>query len=217
MDCFLAAKKVGNSGRVIGVDMTASMIDLARANARKFGRDNVEFRLGEIEALPIQDNSVDCVISNCVINLSTDKQRVFNEIFRVLRPGGRLAVSDLCLKQELPEEIKRSIMAYVGCVAGAMQVQQYVEMMEKAGFSFIDVVDSKADLNAYTMLLEDEGKKQSSACCMSACMSKKKASSSSSCPLASGAFGDVLPLLKLININDYAGSYKVYAVKPLAQ
>src|SRR5512139_3031086 len=119
-DCFLAAGKVGNTGRVIGVDMTPDMVDRARENARKDGFGNVEFRLGEIENLPAADNSVDAVISNCVINLSPDKRRVFEETFRVLKPGGRLMVSDIVLLRALPAALKDSVEAYVGCLAGAV-------------------------------------------------------------------------------------------------
>ncbi len=139
-DCFLAAAKVGESGKVIGVDMTAEMIEKARGNASKDGYRNVEFRLGEIENLPVADNSVDAVISNCVINLSPDKKRVFEETYRVLKPGGRVMVSDIALLKELPPEIKNSIGAYVGCVAGANTKEEYLETVEAAGFQEVEVV-----------------------------------------------------------------------------
>jgi arsenite methyltransferase len=119
-DCFLAAGMVGNKGRVIGVDMTPEMVEKARDNARKGNYANVEFRLGEIETLPVADNSVDAVISNCVINLSPDKKKVFAETFRALKPGGRLMISDIVLLKELPAFIKNSVEAYIGCVSGAM-------------------------------------------------------------------------------------------------
>ncbi|MEJ5375313.1 MAG: arsenite methyltransferase [bacterium] len=140
-DCFLAARKVGPHGKVIGVDMTPEMIQKARKNAREGGFQNVEFRLGEIEHLPAPDNSVDVIISNCVINLATDKAQVFREAFRVLRPGGRLMVSDIVLEGELPESIRSSVAAYVGCVAGAMQKEDYLGAMEKAGFQDVRVVE----------------------------------------------------------------------------
>jgi arsenite methyltransferase len=140
-DCFLAAKKVGGKGRVIGVDMTADMLDKARENARKSKYANVEFRLGEIEALPVADNSVDVIISNCVINLSTDKPRVFREAYRVLKPGGRLMVSDIVLTKELPESIRESVQAYVGCIAGAMLEEDYLGAIEAAGFKDVRVAD----------------------------------------------------------------------------
>jgi len=144
IDCFLAARKVGPSGRVIGVDMTPEMIDRARENARKNGAANVEFRLGEIENLPVADGSVDVIISNCVINLSTDKPRVFREAFRVLRPGGRLMVSDLTLKKPLPEKIRTSVEAYVACIAGAMVKDDYLGAIRTAGFKDVAVVQEKA-------------------------------------------------------------------------
>lgn len=133
-DCFLAANRVGQSGRVIGVDMTPEMIDTARRNARKGGYGNVEFRLGEIENLPVADSSVDVVISNCVINLSPDKPRVFSEAFRVLKAGGRLMVSDIVLSKELPSSIKDSILAYVGCISGALLKEDYLSAIRSAGF-----------------------------------------------------------------------------------
>lgn len=129
-DCFLAATKVGPNGKVIGVDMTPEMIEKARNNAKKSGIQNVEFRLGEIEHLPIRDNSVDVVISNCVINLSADKPRVFQEVYRVLKPGGRIAISDIALLKELPEKIRENIVAYVGCVGGAILINEYKKLVE---------------------------------------------------------------------------------------
>jgi ubiquinone/menaquinone biosynthesis C-methylase UbiE len=142
-DCFLAASKVGKSGKVIGVDMTPEMIDKARENKRKGNYQNVEFRLGEIENLPVADGTIDVVISNCVINLSPDKKRVFQEAFRVLRPGGRLMVSDIVLLRELPPVIARSIEAYVGCISGAELKDKYLKLIEKANFREIKVVEEK--------------------------------------------------------------------------
>jgi arsenite methyltransferase len=139
-DCFLAAKEVGKNGRVIGVDMTPAMLDKARENAKKGGYDNVEFRLGEIENLPVADNTADIIISNCVINLSPDKRRVFQEAFRVLKPGGRLMVSDIVLLKELPEALKESIDAYVGCVAGAVMKDDYLDAMNEAGFQEVRII-----------------------------------------------------------------------------
>ncbi|MEW6609121.1 MAG: arsenite methyltransferase [bacterium] len=138
-DCFLSASKVGANGKVIGVDMTHEMIEKARDNAKKNGISNVEFRLGEIENLPVADNSVDVVISNCVINLSADKPKVFQEVYRVLKPGGRIAVSDIALLKELPKKIQESIEAYVGCVAGAILVDEYKRVVEKAGLKNVKV------------------------------------------------------------------------------
>jgi SAM-dependent methyltransferase len=139
-DAFLAAQKVGKTGRVIGVDMTQEMLERARANAKKSGYDNVEFRLGEIEKLPIEDNVVDVIISNCVINLSPDKEAVFREGFRVLKPGGRLMVSDLVLAKDLPDSIKESVEAYVGCLAGAIKKDEYLKFIKTAGFQDVRVI-----------------------------------------------------------------------------
>ena len=140
-DCFLAADKVGKKGRVIGVDMTPEMIEKARENARKGNYGNVEFRLGEIENLPVADNSVDVVISNCVINLAPDKKKVFTEAFRVLKPGGRLMVSDIVLLKELPDFIRNSIAAYVGCISGALMKDEYTGAIKAAGFQEVRMVD----------------------------------------------------------------------------
>lgn len=140
-DCFLAADKVGKKGKIIGVDMTPEMVEKARENAEKSGADNVEFRLGEIENLPVADNSVDAVISNCVINLSPDKRRVFIEAFRVLKSGGRLMISDIVLLNELPEEIRNSVEAYVGCVSGTVLKEEYLKAIEEAGFQDVKIMD----------------------------------------------------------------------------
>jgi len=140
VDAFLAAREVGPEGRVIGVDMTPAMIDRARANAVKGGYANVEFRLGEIEHLPVPDASVDVIVSNCVVNLSPEKDRVFREAYRVLKPGGRMLVSDLVLEQPLPKETRESIEAYVGCIAGASLRGDYLQFMRDAGFQEVEVV-----------------------------------------------------------------------------
>ena len=138
-DCFLAARAVGKNGKVIGVDMTHEMLTKARDNAQKNGFTNVEFRLGEIEALPVADNSVDVIISNCVINLSPEKQRVFNEAFRVLKPGGRLAVADMVATVPLPDDIKADWAAYTGCMAGASQITDLERMLQAPGFKNIKI------------------------------------------------------------------------------
>ncbi|UCE40849.1 MAG: arsenite methyltransferase [Candidatus Aminicenantes bacterium] len=138
-DCFLAAKRVGDKGKVIGIDMTRDMVSKAKENARKGQYDNVEFKLGEIEDLPVETESVDVIISNCVINLSPDKKRVFQEAFRVLKPGGRLMVSDLVLLKELPEAIRESVLAYTGCIAGALRKEEYINLIREAGFHQIDL------------------------------------------------------------------------------
>jgi len=140
-DCFLAANKVGNGGKVIGVDMTPEMVEKARENARKGNYRNVEFRLGEIENLPVADKFVNVVISNCVINLSPDKERVFKEAFRTLKPGGRLMVSDIVLLKGLPDFIKNSIEAYIGCISGAVMKTEYIETIKAAGFQDVRIID----------------------------------------------------------------------------
>ena len=140
-DCFLAAQKVGQSGKVIGVDMTQDMIDKARGNASKDNYKNVEFRLGEIENLPVADNYVDVLISNCVINLSPDKNRVFEEAYRVLKPTGRLMISDIVLLAELPDFIKNSVTAYIGCLSGAIKKDEYIDGIKRAGFQDVKIIE----------------------------------------------------------------------------
>lgn len=148
-DCFLAANQVGKTGRVIGVDMTPEMVEKARENARRGNYQNVEFRLSEIENLPVADNHVDIIISNCVINLSPDKERVFQEAFRVLKPGGRLMVSDIVLVNELPESVKRSVAAYIGCLAGATLKDEYVGAVRDAGFKQVSIIDETSFATNY--------------------------------------------------------------------
>jgi ubiquinone/menaquinone biosynthesis C-methylase UbiE len=140
-DCFLAASRVGTKGKVIGVDMTPEMIDKARKNVGKGKYQNVEFRLGEIENLPVADDTVDVVISNCVINLSPNKKRAFEEAFRVLKPSGRLMVSDIVLSKKLPEIIKRNVQAYIGCLSGAEMKHRYLQHIEEAGFEHVKIIE----------------------------------------------------------------------------
>ena len=140
LDVFLAAQKVGAQGKVIGVDMTPEMIERARENAKKGHYQNVEFRLGEIEHLPVEDNSIDVIISNCVINLSPDKLATFKEAFRVLKPKGRLLISDVVIEGELPEDVRRSFDAWAGCIAGALEKQDYLDTIKKAGFRDVMIV-----------------------------------------------------------------------------
>lgn len=140
-DCFLASEKTGKSGRVIGVDMTVEMIDKARQNMLKGNYKNVEFRLGEVENIPVQNNHIDLIISNCVINLSPDKQRVFQEAFKVLKPNGRIMVSDMVLQGDLPDEVRKSAAAYAGCISGAIRESEYLEKIKTAGFIDVKVVE----------------------------------------------------------------------------
>ena len=224
LDVFLAAAKVGPTGRAIGIDMTPEMIELARRNAARGNEGkpytNVEFHLATIDKLPLADNSVDCVVSNCVINLATDKPAVFREIARVLKPGGRLAVSDIALKQDLPTELGSDIMAYVGCIAGAIRIADYRQGLLDAGFSQVEVVDSGADLNAYAKL------DNQSECCSPrtdevASTSRTLTVAASACCTPQPEIGEtstealkgLADLLSRYNVNEYAASVKVYAVK----
>jgi SAM-dependent methyltransferase len=181
LDVFLAARKVGPTGKAVGIDMTPEMVERARANARKHGLENVEFHLATIDKLPLPDGSVDCVISNCVINLAPDKDAVLREIFRVLKPGGRVAVSDIALKKELPPEVGTDLLAYVGCVAGAIPIPEYVAGLRAVGFASVRVVDTKKDLNAYSQV---EGQ---SGCCSPAAEEPAPAASGCCTPAPEGS------------------------------
>lgn len=213
LDVLLAAKKVGPTGKAIGIDMTPEMLDLARRNAEKAGATNVEFHHATIDKLPLPDASVDCVISNCVINLAPDKPAVFREVARVLKPGGRLAVSDIALKRPLPPEVGADVMAYVGCIAGAILVEEYRRGLADAGFAHVEVIDTGADLNAYAKVENQSG------CCSPA------SAPTTGLPVGGGCCGPtptteadlhdrLADLLRRYNVNDYAASVRVFAVKP---
>jgi SAM-dependent methyltransferase len=204
LDVFLAADKVGPRGKAIGIDMTPQMLERARRNAA--GRTNVEFHQATIDRLPLPDASVDCVISNCVINLAPDKPAVFREIARALKPGGRLAVSDIALKKPLPPEIGNDLMAYVGCVAGAILIDDYRSWLAAAGFDAVEIIDSGKDLNAYSKVEGQSG-------CCSPPVTEGLPVVSSCCSDLHVQLGE---LLTRYNINDYAASVQVYAVKPRA-
>lgn len=216
IDVFLASAKVGPTGRAIGIDMTPDMIERAKQNALR-GRDgrpfeNVEFYLATIDALPLADASVDCVISNCVINLASDKLAVFREIARVLKPGGRLAVSDIALKRELPPEIAEDVMAFVGCIAGALLIEDYEQQLKAAGFAAVEIVDTRADLNAYAAV---EG--QSGCCSPSMSSATTDLLPVASCCDSSSersVHADLADLLSRYDINEYAASVKVFALRP---
>jgi arsenite methyltransferase len=212
LDVFLASQLAGPKGRAIGIDMTPAMIDRARANAVAGGYTNVEFRLAEIDNIPLPDASVDCVISNCVINLAPDKPAVFREIARILKPGGRLAVSDIALKGELPPAVAQSLAAYVGCIAGAIHVDAYREGLLAAGFEHVQVVDSGADLNAYAKVENQAG------CCSPAMQEPNGAASAEACcstERPATLHQDLATLLSDYDVNHAAASVKVYAVKPV--
>jgi arsenite methyltransferase len=183
IDCFLAARKVGPTGRVIGVDMTPEMLQKARQNSAKIQAGNVQFRLGEIEHLPVGDNSVDAIISNCVINLSPDKPQVFREAFRVLRPGGRLMVSDIVLDSPLPKGLLDSVAAYVGCISGASLKADYLALMSAAGFSAVTVmseehfpVEATASDPTLQALVRESGLSVDELRCAAACVRSVKVS-----------------------------------------
>jgi arsenite methyltransferase len=214
LDVFLAAAKVGPSGKSIGIDMTPEMIELARRNAAQAQVRNVEFHLAMIDHLPLPDASVDCFISNCVINLAPDKHAVFQEVARVLKPGGRLAVSDIALKQPLPDALKHDISAYVGCLAGAIPIEEYRQGLLDAGFARVEVLDSGSDLNAYAKLENQAG------CCSPPAVSALPVLDSPCCRSepadASALHARLAELLRRYNVNDYAASVRVLAVKPMA-
>lgn len=204
LDVFLAARKVGPAGRAIGIDMTSEMLELARRNAIKAGHSHVEFYQASIDHLPLDDSTVDCIISNCVINLAPDKDAVFREMARVLKPGGRLAISDIALKQPLPREIENDVTALVGCIAGAIMIDHYRQGLLAAGFSAVEIVDSHSDLNAYSQVGGQNG------CCSPAM------STSGGLPILGSTtevHAGLAELLARYNINDYAASVKIYAVK----
>jgi SAM-dependent methyltransferase len=216
LDVFLASKQVGPTGRAIGIDMTPAMIERARANAAAGGYTNVDFHLSTIDKIPLPDASVDCVISNCVLNLAPDKPAVFREIARVLKPGGRLAVSDIALKKELPEAIAKSVAAYVGCIAGAIRIDDYRSELLAAGFAHVEIVDSGADLNAYAKVENQSG------CCSPAMDTTDAAKSlhivEGSCcsPATTTVHEELKTLLTSYDVNAAAASVKVYAIKPAA-
>lgn len=199
IDVLLTARKVGPTGKAIGIDMTPEMIGRATANAAKAGVTNAEFHLARMEAMPLPDASVDVVISNCVINLATDKSAVFREMFRVLKPGGRVAVSDIALKQPLPAGLAKSVAAYVGCIAGAIPVAEYERLLKEARFEGVQVVDAGKDLNAYAKVESGAG------CCSPA---------AGSCCGPAPELHDVLKhFLDCYDVNAFAASVRVFAVK----
>jgi arsenite methyltransferase len=218
IDVLLAALKVGPSGRAIGIDMTEAMIKRARANACQPVQGqiltNVEFHVATIDQLPLADASVDCLVSNCVINLAPDKGAVFREMARVLRPGGRVALSDIALKNPLPVELGQSLAAYIGCVAGALLIEDYAAGLRAAGFHAVQTVDAGKDLNVYALV---EGQ---AACCSPAMTAETpfpmvEENCSPAPAMSSSVHGDLADLLRRYDINEFAASVYVYALKPL--
>lgn len=203
LDVLLAAKRVGPTGKAIGIDMTPDMIERAKAGASLVGAANVEFHLAKIDRLPLPDASADCVISNCVINLVPDKSLAFREILRVLKPGGRMAVSDIALKRPLPAEIVHDAKAYVGCIAGAIQISEYERLLREAGFGAVAVQGTGANLNVYAQA-------ESSGCCSSS----GGCSTEGATPDVSVLHDGLAQILKTFDANEYAASVRVHAIKP---
>jgi arsenite methyltransferase len=208
LDVLLAAQKVGPTGKAIGIDMTSGMIERARRNAAAAKLSNVAFHLSTIDKLPLADASVDCVISNCVVNLAPDKSAVFREVFRVLKPGGRLAVSDIALKSPLPDDLAHHVMAYIGCVAGAVLIADYERDLRQAGFEAVQLVDTHKDLNAYAQV------ENQSACCSPAMQDDNGLSAMTNCCAPQqGIHAGLAELLRQYNVNDFAASVQAYALK----
>ncbi|QEG37489.1 arsenite methyltransferase [Bythopirellula goksoeyrii] len=217
LDVFLASPKVGPTGKAVGIDMSQEMIDLARRNAAKAdgGKPfaNVEFHLSTIDSLPFADGTVDCVISNCVINLAPDKSAVLREVYRVLKPGGRFAVSDIALKKPLPAEVSENLPAYIGCIAGAIPIAQYESELEAAGFGAVKIQDTGSDLNAYAQA-------ENAACCVPAASAGNgiEILETQECcgapPLSGDVHAQLADLLRRYNVNDFAASVRIFAVKP---
>lgn len=227
IDVLIAARKVGPTGKAIGIDMTPEMIARAERNAAQLRAKGeviqAEFHLASMEAIPLPDATVDCIISNCVINLAPDKPAVFREMFRVLKPGGRVAVSDIALKQELPDELATSVAAYVGCIAGAIPISAYETMLRDAGFLAVQVVDTRKDLNAYAKV------ENQSVCCsptmkapfeedllpLATAKASNSASDSSCCDAPTNSVhAELAELVRRYDVNEYAASVQVFAIKP---
>jgi arsenite methyltransferase len=215
LDVFLASKMVWPEGRAIGIDMTTAMIERARENAQSGNYTNVEFYQSTIDQIPLPDDSVDCIISNCVINLAPDKPAVFREISRVLKPGGRVALSDIALKHDLPEAIAQSMAAYVGCIAGAILIEDYRAGLLEAGFEHVEIVDSGADLNAYAKVENQAG------CCSPSMETSgpfqvvAEACCTPTPSIPASLHQELTTLLSQYDVNEAAASVKVYAIKPL--
>ncbi|KAJ6126388.1 hypothetical protein N7523_002000 [Penicillium sp. IBT 18751x] len=203
IDVLLAAKKVGGEGKAIGIDMTKDMLELSRRNARNAGANNASFIEAFITSIPLPSSIADCIISNCVVNLvpEVEKPLVFQEMFRLLKPGGRVAISDILAKRELPMEIKKDLSLYVGCIAGASQVADYERYLEEAGFQDAVILDTNADLNIY----KETWKKEEA---------NAPSPTGSCCDTMNNSTGGEINNLPEIDFNIWTGSFKIFAVKP---
>ena len=213
LDVLLAAEKVGPTGKAIGIDMTPEMLERAREAALRMGATNTEFRHATIDDLPLDTESVDCIVSNCVINLAPDKGAVFREMFRVLKVGGRVAISDIALLEELPEDLARSVSAYVACIAGAISMGDYEAGLRAAGFTAIQIVPTGADLNAYAQVEGQAG------CCSPAMLASPGSltiATTECCSPTPTVHEGLAELVSRYDINAYAASVQVYAVRGLA-
>jgi len=229
LDVFLAARAIGPEGRAIGIDMTAEMVALARRNAAADAYANVEFHQAPIEALPLPSGSVDCVISNCVLNLVDDKDAALAEIYRVLKPGGRLAISDIALKQKLPAALKEDITAWVSCIAGALTAPENLTKLAAAGFAGAEVVPTGADLNVYKEASgtsccgskepaatsccapKEPEPKAASSCCGGAAVAEPETAAGAT---AAGFHDRLAQTVEALDLNDYAMAVQIFAVKP---
>ncbi|KAG9249685.1 S-adenosyl-L-methionine-dependent methyltransferase [Emericellopsis atlantica] len=222
-DVFPAAKRVGPTGKAIGIDMNKNMIDRANANAAKMGSTNAQFIESVITSVPLPDTTADCIISNCVINLVPvgEKQQAFNEMFRLLKPGGRVAISDILARKKFTTEIENNVALYVGCVAGASQAVEYEKFLKNASFSDVLIVDTKSDLNVYVTALEGEA-----SCCgpspkvnIKSCCEPESDSSAEACQKQATSMPTdaetLVTQLGIKDLNEWAGSFQVYAIKPL--
>ena len=248
LDVFLAAQKVGPTGQAIGVDMTPAMIERANKAAMKGDPTtggpyrNVQFKLGQIDDLPLADNTVDVVISNCVVNLAPDKNKVFAEMFRTLKPGGRVAISDIALKQDLPPELGNSLAALVGCIAGAIKIEEFERGLQEAGFESIAILDAGSDLTAYAQVdgqaaccappssapeastpeaeaayspLSSSAPAATTSCCSGpSCCEEDTSTATVTSESTKTLHNDLSELFERFNPNDYAASVKVLAIKP---
>lgn len=220
IDVLLAAPKVGPNGRAIGIDMTPEMVDRAKSNSAKAnqgkGYPQVEFYLAPIDKIPLKSESADCLISNCVINLAPDKDKVFREMYRILKTGGRLAISDIALKKNLPDEVANNALAYLGCISGAIPIRDYQEGLTRAGFNKVQIIDTHKDLNSYALVDNQVG------CCTPAMSTETSgllamAPEETSCCSPSKEQNIVLDglreLIQKYDLNEFAASVQVFAIK----